>query len=350
MRAGTFGSVAPSRTFSGGQFARPSTAATPYSVNRPSDWNAGNGLNLRNGSGMDLHNGNGMELHNGNLLGQHGDWNGRHDWDDYFNRGRYAGYGGWGGGGFWPWFGGWDLGLDWGYPYDYGYYYPDVGDYYYSYAPTDYGDTGALAGPVGAAPQLPLATTPTAPTAPEGQPGAGEAVQFYSQARAAFLQGDYRNALRLAGHAGVEAPRNSKVHELISLALFALRDYTAAASEAHAAMALGAPADWNDLFGYYNDPQNYTPQLSALEVEKYTVQLRALEKASTDDPKSAADHFLLGYHYVMIGARANAKTEFAEAVKLTPNDKLAAYYLQQLQSKAPLAPPQMPSKPQGSPL
>ena len=76
-------------------------------------------------------------------------------------------------------------------------------------------------------------------------------MEFYSQARAAFLQGDYRNALRLASHAGVEEPQNPKVHELISLALFALGDYGPAASEAHAAMALGTIADWKDLLGYY---------------------------------------------------------------------------------------------------
>ena len=99
----------------------------------------------------------------------------------------------------------------------------------------------------------------------------------------------------------MDLPRNAKVHELISLALFALHNYTAAASEAHAAMALGAIANWADLFGYYNDAENYTPQLSALEVEKYTTQLRALEKALAGDPKNAAEHFLLGYHYLMIG-------------------------------------------------
>ncbi len=160
--------------------------------------------------------------------------------------------------------------------------------------------------------------------------------EYYSEARTAFLQGDYHNALRLAGHAGVEAPGNAKVHELISLALFASGDFRAAASEAHAAMALGPIPDWKDLYAYYND------------VNKYTTQLRALEKADAGNPKSAADHFLLGYHYLMIGARDNAKGQFAEAVKLTPNDKLASHYLQELKSNAPLTPPQMASRPQGT--
>ncbi len=211
---------------------------------------------------------------------------------------------GWGG--YWPWYAGWGLG--WGYPYDYGYYYypavsnyyyysyPDAGNYYYSYAPSSYDDSGAVAdsdaavAPDAVVPEPLADSSVTAPTTSEDQPAPGEAPQFYSQARAAFLNGDYRNALRLAGHAALDAPRNPKVHELASLALFALGNYTAAANEAHVAMALGPVADWPDLYGYYND------------LNKYTTQLRALEKASLDDPASAADHFLLGYHYLMTGA------------------------------------------------
>ena len=68
---------------------------------------------------------------------------------------------------------------------------------------------------------------------------------------------------------------------------------------------------------------------------KYTTQLRALEKAATDNPKDAADQFLLGYQYLMIGARDNAKTQFADAVKLTPKDKLASHYLEELKSNSP---------------
>ena len=59
-------------------------------------------------------------------------------------------------------------------------------------------------------------------------------------------------------------------------------------------MAMGKIAEWSDLYAYYND------------VNKYTTQLRALEKAASDNPKAAADHFLLGYHYLMTGSPPNA--------------------------------------------
>ena len=364
MHAGSFHSIAPSHAGSNGQFARNGAFGGHY----------GNTFAGRYGN---------------TFAGRYGNWAGNHAWDNYFRRGGYGGYGGWGWGGYggwgggwggyWPWYGGWGLGLGWGYPYADSYYYPYAGDYYYSYAPADYGgyyssspadygadysyapafygDTGASGDSAITAPQQFADSSPaiaeegglqTHPS--EDQQGSGEALQFYSEARAAFLHGDYQDALRLASHAGVEAPRNSKVHELISLALFALGNYGPAAGEAHAAMALGAIADWKDLFAYYNDAENYTAQLAALEAAKYTTQLRALEKAAAENPKSAAEHFLLGYHYLMIGARDNAKTQFAEAVKLTPGDKLAAHYLQQLQSNSPLTPPQMASRPQGTSL
>jgi len=295
----------------------------------------------------------GQFAHGGNFGGRYGrSFAGQHGWDNYFRSG-WGGRGwgwGWGWGGYWPWYAGWGLG--WGYPFDYGYsyYYPNVGDYYYSYPQTgygdyyysypqtSYGDTGMVMAPDAATPRQSADSSLPATTTSDGQQGATEATEFYSEARAAFLQGDYQNALRLAGHAGLDAPQNPKVHELISLALFASGNYRAAASEAHAAMALGTIADWKDLYAYYND------------VAKYTTQLRALEKAAIADPNSAAEHFLLGYQYLMTGARENAKAEFAQAVKLTPDDKLANHYLQELQSNVPLTPPEMASRPQGQSL
>ena len=142
------------------------------------------------------------------------------------------------------------------------------------------------------------------------------------------MKGDYQNALRLAAHAELDAPANPRVHELISLALFASGKYAAAAGEAHAAMATGTIAQWKDLYAYYNNEA------------KYTSQLRALESAAKANPQSAADHFLLGYQYVMIGARANAIDEFSKVADLSPNDHLAAHFLAELRANLPLTPPE----------
>ena len=97
---------------------------------------------------------------------------------------------------------------------------------------------------------------------------------------------------------------------------------------------MGPPSDWNDLYGYYND------------IDRYTQQLRKLEKSVSDSPKGRSEQFLLGYQYLMTGAKEQAKRHFAEAVKLTPNDKLAQHILKQLESNSPVTPPELP-KPQG---
>ena len=99
-----------------------------------------------------------------------------------------------------------------------------------------------------------------------------------------------------------------------------------------------APGDWPNLYGYYND------------ADRYTGQFRKLEKAVSDTPTSAPAQFLVGYHYLMTGAKAEAKAHFAEAAKLTPNDKLAQHILKQLDSNSPVTPPPLPKQPEGKPL
>ena len=49
--------------------------------------------------------------------------------------------------------------------------------------------------------------------------------EYYSEALAAFKNGDYQNAVRLAGHATLEQPRNQKTHLLLMLGLFAAGQY-----------------------------------------------------------------------------------------------------------------------------
>jgi tetratricopeptide (TPR) repeat protein len=285
---------------------------------------------------------------NGDWGHDHGDWGHDHG---YWGHG-YGGYGGWG----------WGWGFGWGFPFDFGYWggYPYGwggywGDYFCPYGPVysaaypmaDYGYSYPDAGQY-------AANYPSAPTVNQAPPvndlqvgrddaSGNEGLQYYSEARGAFAQGDYRNALRLAGHAAVEAPQNSKVHEMTSLALFASGEYRGAATAAHAALALGAPSDWANLYSYYND------------AEKYTEQLRKLEKTVTDAPTGAAGHFLLGYHYLMTGAKQEALKHFTEAAKLTPNDKLAQHIVKQLQANGTVTPPVlpgpgMPAEPKGKQL
>ena len=271
-----------------------------------------------------------------------GGW-GYHDWDHYFQRPYWGA--GWYGGWYWgyPWFPFWG-----GYPFGWDGYWSDYfcpyGSLYAAGYPMTaggypYADDGQYAANFGYAPspQFPAdgAQLPPNPqvAADDGEAAGNEGLLYYNEARAAFLQGDYRNALRLAGHSGVESPQNPKVHELTLLALFASGEYRAAATEAHAALALGPPSDWNNLYSYYND------------AAKYTEQLRKLEKTVADVPDSRPDISCWPITILMTGAKPEAKAHFAQAAKLTPNDKLAQHILDQFQSNNAIVPPTLPKQP-----
>jgi tetratricopeptide (TPR) repeat protein len=118
-----------------------------------------------------------------------------------------------------------------------------------------------------------------------------------------------------------------KVHELLSLAMFALGDYRGAAIEAHAVLYFGRPGDWATIYGYYGG------------AAKYTEHLRALEKSVGEKPESPAETFLLGYHYLMLGHQDAAIKMLRKAVELAPQDLPAKKLLYPLEGKpAPQSP------------
>ena len=195
--------------------------------------------------------------------------------------------------------------------YNYGGVPVDNGDnnyVYNDYPPTAYGDN--YPPPSQYAPEAaPSQVVPEA--APSASPAQSDP-QFFTQALAAFSAGNYEEAVRLADHALVDAPKDARTHELLSLAMFALGDYRGAAIEAHAAISLGPIGTWANLQAYYASP------------DTYTTQLRALENYVVSHPTAADAHFLLGYHYLMLGHSDAAKYQFQTAHQLTPDDALAA--------------------------
>jgi tetratricopeptide (TPR) repeat protein len=207
----------------------------------------------------------------------------------------------------WPWYG-----VGWG-PYygGYGYYgygYPYVGDYY-GYSGDAYG-----------AYDYPVEGTPyTAAYAPDQTTAAssGDTGEFYDQAIEAFHGGDYRNAVRLAGHASIDDPRNPDVHLLLSLGLFAMGEYRGAAMEAHAVASLGKTPDWAKVYEIYGNADTYTDQL------------RALEKYVRTNPKSAEARFVLGFQYLVTGHPETARDQFLASLKLAPKDRIAAQLLKE---------------------
>jgi len=205
-------------------------------------------------------------------------------------------------------------GSNWYYPFafypfwysgGYGYGYP-----YYSY---DYGYDYPVE-VTAVVPDNTYAAVDANSTRPSDAMSNGQ--QFYGQAIKAFASGNYKEAVRLAGHAAVDAPRSEKVHELMSLSLFAMGDFRSAAAEAHAATTLGPVADWSALKSYYNDSATYKTQLDALKTA-------AKKEDATPDT-----HFLLGYHYMMQGYYNHAHDQFARVVEMAPKDDVAKHLME----------------------
>jgi tetratricopeptide (TPR) repeat protein len=142
--------------------------------------------------------------------------------------------------------------------------------------------------------------------------------QFYDDALAAFRRADYQEAARLAAHALIDMPREARGHELMSLAMFALGNYPAAAMEAHAAVVLGPVADWSTLYSYYEN------------LPAYTTQLETLAKYAHAHSSSMSAWFLLAYHNLMMGHMKAAQDLLVKVVTNEPQDKVAATLLKQL--------------------
>ncbi len=242
---------------------------------------------------------------------QHRDgWQSRDGWRYDYGRDHYRD---WDRGGF---------GFGWYYPYSF-YPYAYSGGYnnyygnYYGYDPYYSDSSYTAAYPIAATqPAIEAVAAVDANDArAEGDQGLGNGEQYYNQARKAFASKNYHEAVRLAGHAAVDAPRSEKVHELLSLSLFAMGDFRGASAEAHAAASLGQVADWSTLRGYYQDGATYNEQVAALSNA-------AMKADATPDV-----HFLLGYHYMMQGYHNHASKEFAKTVGLAPKDEIAKHLM-----------------------
>jgi tetratricopeptide (TPR) repeat protein len=158
----------------------------------------------------------------------------------------------------------------------------------------------------------PVQPAPSAGGAAPAPPApSSESVAKFDQARQSFYEGRYEEALRLTNEAVAQMPRDAVLHEFRSLVLFALGRYPESAATIHSVLDVGPGWDWKTLSTLYPN------------VDVYTAQLRALESARDKDPKSAAVHFLLGYHYLTCGYTDRALAEFRQAAELQPKDTVA---------------------------
>jgi tetratricopeptide (TPR) repeat protein len=160
-----------------------------------------------------------------------------------------------------------------------------------------------------------------------------ESSDLYTEAIAAFRDGHYADAARLARRVAADRPRDADVHLLLMLGSFAVGQYRDAAAEAHVVASLGQMPDWPKVYAIYGN------------VDTYTRQLRALENFTAKTPSAAEGRFLLGFQYAMLGHKEAARSEFLAALKIAPQDRVTA---ELLIKQGGMAPPRIAAIPRES--
>jgi tetratricopeptide (TPR) repeat protein len=225
------------------------------------------------------------------------------------------------------------------YPYSSG-YYPDSSGYssgsgsYYPYsssyssddsypsAYSSYLPSGSQAdrGTSGASSR---AAAPSATTSDEGAENTdketAEAERRMESARRAFQKGDYAEAQRECERALRQLPGDANLHEFRALCQFAQGKYQDAAATLYEVLGVKPGWDWKTLGSFYPSAATYTKQL------------RALEQSVKENPKDAAGHFVLAYHYLALEERDAVVGQLREVTKLQPRDQVSPAILNALE-------------------
>ena len=165
---------------------------------------------------------------------------------------------------------------------------------------------------------IPVETTAGVASNPIEAPAAQAALSEVDQGLAAFKAGNYGQALDYFNRALKSNPGDPIIHEVRALTLFALGQYTDAAATLNSLLAAAPGMDWTTLSSLYGDPNAYTPQL------------RKLEQYCKDHPKDAGAYFVLAYHYLVLGDKANATAMLRVVVQQQPKDVTAKRMLSAL--------------------
>jgi tetratricopeptide (TPR) repeat protein len=180
----------------------------------------------------------------------------------------------------------------------------------------------------------PLVMTPdetSLATAPDGTAspplGSEQALTAFDQARQSFFAGDYEAALASTDAALREMPNDAVIHEFRALALFAVGRYQEAAATLYAVLSVGPGWDWTTMSSLYPSRAEYTRQL------------RALEDTCAKTANDPALRFVLAYHYLTTGHEEAAAGQLQKLLAASPQDRLAAQILMQLDPEAKIPDP-----------
>lgn len=180
-----------------------------------------------------------------------------------------------------------------------------------------------------ATPEAAVAATSADQPAADGKQTSDEAKRsseaFAQQGELQFKLGQYDDAAYAFRHALVDDPDNGVLMLLLSQSLFANGKFTEAAGAVQVAMLMLPEDKWGVVIENYAELYN--------DNQKYTDQLRALEKTRKEKADEPGLRFLLGYQYAYLGYASHAIKELDKAIELAPKDELAAKLRDLMQAK-----------------
>jgi len=166
---------------------------------------------------------------------------------------------------------------------------------------------------------------PAAEAAQAPAPSPADAV--VDAALVTFKAGDYAGALAGFDRALRDAPRDSVIHEVRALSLFALGRYPEAAAALNAVLATAPGMDWTTMSNLYGS------------IDSYTQQLRRLEEHCRSQRDDTAARFVLAYHYLVAGHPEQAADMLEVVAAKQPDDVVARQLLESIRPPA-VEPPQ----------
>ena len=243
----------------------------------------------------------------------------------------------------WPyWFGSGLYGLAYGLGYGLGYGgygYGGYGGYYYDPYCTAYGyGYGGLGGYnyPGAAVTVvdPLANDLAANQGAtnNGKPAGTDvdnAKLFAEKGENDFRARDYKAAVYDWKHAALDDPTNGVLVMMLSQAFFATGQFNEAAGAVQHGMQLLPKQEWGVVVKNYKELYG--------NVQDFTDQLRALEKAVKEKPNDPALRFLAGFQYAYLGYPKEAVDQLDKGLKLAPRDEMAKKLRDEMAAKLPKA-------------
>ncbi len=145
---------------------------------------------------------------------------------------------------------------------------------------------------------------------PKPASDADNARVFAEKGETDFKARDYKSAVYAWKHAVIDDPNNGVLMMMLAQGFFATGQYNEAAGATQQAMQLLPKDDWGVVVKNYKELYG--------NVQDFTDQLRALEKAVKDKPNEPALRFLAGFQYAYLGFPKESIDQLDKGLKFAP--------------------------------